>query len=625
MTNILQPDILKQNLTFWKDIHASNTILSWLDEGITIPFHSFPPETDLTNSKLSQQQSDFIDTELAKLYSIGAIEKCSKKPYFISPIGAVPKKKNKWRLITDLRQLNTFSTPPKFSNEGIKVAQQLVTAGDHLITIDLKDGFFHVPVNVKHRTFLGFRWKNQYYRWAVLPFGLNASPYFFTKILRPVISYLRENSYKVIVYVDDFLLSATPQCINEQKHILINTLTQLGFQINFEKSSLEPSTSKKWLGFLICSQGQNNIPEIKIPHERIHRLRKDIRRTLSKGTSTARFLARVAGQCVAMAEAIIPAKLLLRNVYRLLATRHSWDATLILDASTIADLQWWLDALRNWNGRPIVKHSIELQLTTDASSTGWGAWINNHQAAGFWNKRLATQPSNYREMIAVLMGLHSFHEMVRGKVVQIVSDNISTVAYINNLGGPSSQLTDAARAIWSFAYDNKITLTATFLAGRDNTHADSLSRINPQYEWQLHPHLFDWLDRVWGPHTIDRFATMTTSQLDRYNSRYYDPLTEGVDALAQQNWAHENNYVNAPFRLLPRILDVIDKQRANATIIAPWWPSQPWFNRLKSRTIRQPIKLPTNQRTIWSSGHTPEPLKNKKWKLYAWRISGVND
>ena len=38
-----------------------------------------------------------------------------------------------------------------------------------------------------------------------------------------------------------------------------------------------------------------------------------------KRQATARHLARIEGQCVAMAEVILPAKLLLRNVYRLIA------------------------------------------------------------------------------------------------------------------------------------------------------------------------------------------------------------------------------------------------------------------------------------------------------------------
>lgn len=45
---------------------------------------------------------------------------------------------------------------------------------------------------------------------------------------------------------------------------------------------------------------------------------------------------------------------------------------------------------------------------------------------------------------------------------------------------------------------------------RKKTASDRLSRLNDRYEWQLHPELFNFLDIMRGPHTIDRFASGTT-------------------------------------------------------------------------------------------------------------------
>ena len=69
--------------------------------------------------------------------------------------------------------------------------------------------------------------------------------------------------------------------------------------------------------------------------------------------------------------------------------------------------------------------------------------------------------------------------------------------------------------------------------------------------------LFQLLDERWGPHTIDRFATANNAHCRRYNSRWRDPTSEGVDAMAR-NWrAHphtgalERNWVNPPWDELP--------------------------------------------------------------------------
>jgi hypothetical protein len=39
------------------------------------------------------------------------------------------------------------------------------------------------------------------------------------------------------------------------------------------------------------------------------------------------------------------------------------------------------------------------------------------------------------------------------------------------------------------------------------------------------------MNSLWGPHSIDRFATHGNSQLPRYNSRWRDPTSEAVDCL----------------------------------------------------------------------------------------------
>ena len=64
------------------------------------------------------------------------------------------------------------------------------------------------------------------------------------------------------------------------------------------------------------------------------------------------------------------------------------------------------------------------------------------------------------------------------------------------------------------------------------------------------------LDKMWGPHTVDRFVSENTTQLERYNSLFHDPGSEAVDALSQ-NWSMENNYINAPFWMLNKIVKKI--------------------------------------------------------------------
>lgn len=181
----------------WERIDAPNTVKHWVSHGVTLPFVDevpcegfYVPPYDLNN-----KEHNFVSKELLSLELRGAVKRVYNKPKCVSPIKCVPKKGGKLRLITDLRLLNDNVDAPHFQNEGINTAANVVHSGDYMCKTDLKDGFFHIPVYEPHQTYLGFEFDNVYYVWCVLPFGLTCSPYYFTKCLRPVVSFLRERPW----------------------------------------------------------------------------------------------------------------------------------------------------------------------------------------------------------------------------------------------------------------------------------------------------------------------------------------------------------------------------------------------------------------------------------------------
>ena len=97
-----------------------------------------------------------------------------------------------------------------------------------------------------------------------------------------------------------------------------------------------------------------------------------------------------------------------------------------------------------------------------------------------------------------------------------------------------------------------------------------------------------------------------------------------VDALSQKDWTLENNFVNPPIRLLDKVLDVIQQQKAHATVIAPWWPAQTWFKDLHKMSVSPPIRV-FKRAIIPLNPAIPEPLRNRRWKLFAWRVCGITD
>ena len=122
----------------------------------------------------------------------------------------MPKKKS-FHLVIDLRRLNLSCPCPAFQYEGISSVLDSVKSKDQLVTIDLKNGYHHLSVHKDFHRYLGFKWRNKYYTWQVIPFGLAVSPYYFCKSIRQVIKYLRTQGIRISAYIDDFILAATPR------------------------------------------------------------------------------------------------------------------------------------------------------------------------------------------------------------------------------------------------------------------------------------------------------------------------------------------------------------------------------------------------------------------------------
>jgi hypothetical protein len=98
-------------------------------------------------------------------------------------------------------------------------------------------------------------------------------------------------------------------------------------------------------------------------------------------------------------------------------------------------------------------------------------------ASGLWDIRTSFKSSNHRELLTVLLALKSFRSHIKNKTIQILSDNITTIAYLNHMGGPVIELTQLAKAIWAECLDNNVMIYARHLPGRSNVEADSLSRL----------------------------------------------------------------------------------------------------------------------------------------------------
>ena len=92
---------------------------------------------------------------------------------------------------------------------------------------------------------------------------------------------------------------------------------------------------------------------------------------------------------------------------------------------------------------------------------------------------------NYLESKDVLLGLKSLCSGMQNKHICIQSDNTTTVAYLNAMGGIKSlNCNDMTIQIWEWCSQRNIWISASHIPGSTNIEADKESRkINDSTEW----------------------------------------------------------------------------------------------------------------------------------------------
>ena len=260
----------------WANIGAPKCVTEWLSHGVPLPFVEQPVPIKFNNKHFNEAERNFLCNEINDLLNEGIIQYC-EKPHCITPISVVPKKDKSYRLIADLRYINKCLQVPKFSYDDLDSVLAQIEPGDFLVTLDIRKGFYHIPIHADFQNYLAFQFNGVCYKWCFLPFGLSVSPYYFNKIIRSIVTHLRQCDINVTVYVDDFCISAKKDCINVCSEFVQCLLQKLGLKIYYEKSSLDPDTCKEFIGYEINTVNSDGNIWISIPKRRIRVLKRDIK------------------------------------------------------------------------------------------------------------------------------------------------------------------------------------------------------------------------------------------------------------------------------------------------------------------------------------------------------------
>ena len=460
----------------------------------------------------------------------------------------------------------------------------------------------------------------RYYRCAALPFGWLMSPFIFTKVMRVMVRMLRTptapslarvrrsaasgralvlrlarrggcsmaRGLRVLPYVDDFLVTcgtyAEAQRAAERCQSVLN---HLGLTWHPTKSIWTPTQHLDHLGLTLdFKRGLFLIPPQKVSE--LMRQARDITRLAKREARLvpARLLASFIGYAQSVALACPPARFFLRSLHDVLSTRSSWDGRVRLDKQALRDLAWWKRLSSCDVARAIWQSPTVATLHTDASMLAWGGVLNEATPAhGFWRPRDKGRHITYLELQAVLESLRVFTAQLRGKSTLLWCDNLSVVHILNNVTTRSPEMMALLRRVWWLLDSEGISLRVQWISTHDNNMADDLSRGSPHDELMLNDASWARLEQRFGPHSIDRFASVSNARLPRFNTCLPHSASEGAPALAQP-WEGDNNYAFPPVSELPALAQYLNSlSTIQATVVVPYWPAQAWFQQLSEVAV----------------------------------------
>lgn len=391
----------------------------------------------------------------------------------------------------------------------------------------------------------------------------------------------------MVVYLDDGIgASGDFDRCSSFSSTVRTTLADLGFVLNEEKSSWSPLSRITWLGCVIDS----NAGVIQASQRRIDKLQNLLDKMCDSIDNTSCvYVCRV--KCVAsIVGCIISLSICCGSVTRIMSrylhfvvnSRGNWNSLVVLDGPAQRELLFWRSNLKSLNGIPFWKScTVPVKVVySDASGSGCGAHVNfdNRIFQANWSEAECAKSSTWRELAAVKLALSSYIEQVKNSHVAWYSDNQNVVSIIE-CGSKVRELQDLALEIFVLRSTNKVCVSPVWIPRDLNCTADSISKIIDFDDYTVKEEVFVYLDSLWGPHTIDRFACFYNTKLTRFNSRFFQPGTEAVDALLQ-NWHYDVNWVVPPISLIGKSIAHMRLCNARGSLLVPLWRSSYYWTLL---------------------------------------------
>ena len=557
--------------------------------------------------KMSQEEMTFVDNKLCDLLKKRCIvQNDGLLPHgFVSNVFLVAKKdKSKvkdssgFRMICNLKKLNSKVITKHFVMDSIKDVKRLVFKNFWIATCDITDAYLHLRAPQVH--LLQFMWRDNYYSFCTMPQGLSSAPYEFTRICRQIAGYLRGKGVYCVFYIDDvIIIGRSYDHCQRNVALVIDTLTKCGFLINYKKSLLTPGQSVPVLGFLIDSRSES----ICLTEDKQACLIDIFSKALKKEKVKIREFARWIGLCISIFPAFPHGRMHYRQLEKskltaLRGNRFRYGKTMRISDTDKKQLRWWLMTVTSNTPHLFRLRPIEHVMTTDSSSVGWGCCLNKIDNAGFrFAESELHHPINSKELLAFFYSLKTFGHKVRNSHLLIKSDSMTALADMHKMGSMCSDFRNRlVRKIYNILHDLDTQVSLTFIPGLENYESDRNSRVftSETSEWSLPQDIFDSLLLLVPDMEMDLFASHLNNKLPMFCSWYPTPGCAATDAFSY-DWNSKICFCFPPVSLYLKSFDFVRTRKVKRVyFVVPWHKTAVWFPLMLNLLVGSPHFLPNN-------------------------------
>ena len=220
---------------------------------------------------------------------------------------------------------------------------------------------------------------------------------------------------------------------------------------------------------------------------------------------SARSLASIVGKIISMSPVLGNlSRIMTRHCQMSVAAAQDWDSVFPLDSYCIVELQFWKNNLCSVNSKSVSDLTFPfISIYSDASNVACAGHIagKDVHAHRMFTEAERQESSTYRELLAIQFVLSSFSSFLPN------STDSQGAGRIVQVGSMNFNLHKLASDIFSFCFKFGIELDIEWVPRSLNEKADYLSKIVDYDDWELVPEFFRQLDELWGPFTVDCFAT----------------------------------------------------------------------------------------------------------------------